>query len=289
MIGYRSTALLELQSIHRKTEKLHLQKVSFELHPGRIMGIIGDDRSGRRELPHLILGYTFPSSGIIRFMGEGLRLGDERIAPILGRCVYPDMTLLKLEGFLRGLYESFRPARYFELLSRFVLPPAKKVSQLDLALQTKLQLAVALSTEAKLLVLTDGLDRIAYPANEELKELLLEFVSEGERAVILTSGELAAIENLISDITFLHEGKQLFSEACDELPREFAILRCGIGKLADMDLMQLVGLTEHGGEIEALVHRAEFEGRGFALEVPTLADALRFSLQHEKNLREVMP
>ncbi|MBQ4574972.1 MAG: hypothetical protein IJA85_07190 [Clostridia bacterium] len=287
MIGFSCGAMLEVRGVHRKTKDSTLCGVDFDLCPGRIMGVVGDDRSGREMLLNHILGYVFPSKGVIRFMGEPLKYGDERIAPILPHAVYPkNLTLLKLERHLRGLYDIFRSDRYFELLSRFVLLPGKKVSQLDRGAQLKLQLAVALSTEAMLLVIFDGLDHADIMLKEELRELLLEFVSEGG-SVLLSSRALENVENLIDDITFLHSGKQLFSESCDELPREFAVLRCSAEELEKIDELQLVGLTVQGGEYEALVHRVEFEGRGYHLETPTTADILRFSLAHERTSGEV--
>lgn len=288
MIDCNRGALLDVCDLYCNAEDGRLCGIHFAIAPGRMMGVVGDDDSGRTLVTAHVLGYAIPQKGVIRFMSEPLRQGDERIAPLSERAIYPpNMTLLRLERFLRSLYTRFRSDRYFELLDRLALSPTAKVSRLDRGGRLKLQLAVALSVEAKLLVACDALDDADMPFREEIGEILLEFTADGG-AVLISSAKLSHIEQLIDDITVLHGGKQLFSAACDELPREFALLRCPSTMRTELDGLALVGLTEGEGCCEALVHRVDLEGRaglrGVTVDLPTTEDILRLGLAHERSL-----
>ena len=91
----------------------------------------------------------------------------------------------------------------------------------------KLSIAVALSHKAKLLILdepTAGLDPIA---RDELLDIFLDFVQDEEHSILLSSHITTDLEKIADYITFLHEGKLIFTKSKDELLYDYRIVRCG--------------------------------------------------------------
>ena len=94
-------------------------------------------------------------------------------------------------------------------------------------MKMKLSLAVALSHNAKLLILdepTSGLDPVV---RSEILDIFLEFISDGERSILVSSHITSDLERIADYITFIHQGKVLLSENKDEILYGYGIAKAG--------------------------------------------------------------
>ena len=98
-------------------------------------------------------------------------------------------------------------------------------------MKMKLSIAVALSHGAKLLILdepTSGLDPIV---RDEVLDLFLEFIQDEDCAILVSSHIISDLEKVADYITFIHEGKIIFSENKDRLLEEYGVLKCSSPRL----------------------------------------------------------
>ena len=99
-------------------------------------------------------------------------------------------------------------------------------------MRMKLSLAAALAHDPELLVLdeaTSGLDPVV---RGELLDLLLDYIQDERRTVLLSSHSTTDLEQIADRIAYLHRGRLLFCEDKDELLQQYGLLRCAQGDLA---------------------------------------------------------
>ena len=127
---------------------------------------------------------------------------------------------------LESLYEKFDKPFFLEQLRKFGLPDNKKIKEFSTGMKVKLKVLVAVSHDARLLILdepTAGLDVVA---RDELLDILREFMErDGERSILISSHISGDLESLCDDIYMIHEGKIILHEDTDTLLDEYALLK----------------------------------------------------------------
>lgn len=224
--------MLEVQGLTRSYDKFTLDHVTFSIPGGTIMGLIGENGAGKSTTIRAILGLIRRDAGEVRFCGEPLTTDSKVLKEDIGVvfdniAFYPELTVEMAGNICRESYTRWDDTYYQSLLQKFTLEPKKKIKDLSRGMKMKLSLAMAFAHHPKLLLLdepTGGLDPVV---RDDLLELFLDFVQDEDHAILLSSHITSDLEKAADYVTFLHEGKVLFSKPKDELIYQYGILRCG--------------------------------------------------------------
>ncbi len=222
---------IRIENVTKRYENFTLDNVSFTLPKGAIMGLIGENGAGKSTTIYALLDLIKKDSGKITFFGKELSFSKELkedIGVVFDEInFYETLTAKKVGNISRFAYKQWNQKTYEEYLKRFSLPLGKQIKTFSKGMKMKLCIAVALSHDAKVLILdepTAGLDPVM---REEILELFLEFVQDENRSILLSSHITSDLEKIADYITFIHKGKVLFSKEKDELRYRYGILRCG--------------------------------------------------------------
>jgi len=202
--------------------------VSFEIEKGRIMGLIGPNGAGKTTLLKALLGLT-DCQGSLSVLGlDPFRQRKELMQNI---CFIADVAVLprwirvnQLLDFLQTIHPRFSRSRAEELLAKTKILPKAKVRELSKGMVTQLHLSIITAIDAKLLVLdepTIGLDIIF--RKEFYSNLLNDYFDE-ERTIIITTHQVEEIENLLSDVMFINDGRIVLDSSMDDLPEQYVEL-----------------------------------------------------------------
>lgn len=202
--------------------------VSFEIEKGRIMGLIGPNGAGKTTLLKALLGLT-DCQGSLSVLGlDPFRQRKELMQNI---CFIADVAVLprwirvnQLLDFLQTIHPRFSRSRAEELLAKTKILPKAKVRELSKGMVTQLHLSIITAIDAKLLVLdepTIGLDIIF--RKEFYSNLLNDYFDE-ERTIIITTHQVEEIENLLSDVMFINDGRIVLDSRMDDLPEQYVEL-----------------------------------------------------------------
>ena len=127
---------------------------------------------------------------------------------------------------LQNMYSKFDKSLFIEQVRKFQLPMNKQIKEFSTGMKAKLKVLVAISHNAKLLILdepTAGLDAIA---RDELLEMLREFLEKDEERSILISSHISSdLESLCDDLYMIHDGKIILHEDTDVLLSDYALLK----------------------------------------------------------------
>ncbi len=258
-----NTMILQVNNLCKNYSQFTLQNVSFSLPKGSIMGLIGENGAGKSTTMRLILGLCKLDSGSVSVFGhEGVTAADrEQIGVVFDELPFNQTIFTSHLGkVMAGIYQNWDMELYQQYLKRFALPDKKELKEFSRGMKMKLSLAVALSHNAKLLILdepTSGLDPVV---RSEILDIFLEFISDGERSILVSSHITSDLERIADYITFIHQGKVLLSENKDEILYGYGIAKAGREQLHRVDRALVAAIQDTPYGSEALItDRERFE------------------------------
>ena len=220
--------MLRLENVKKTYGDFNLD-VSLEVVKGQITGLIGTNGAGKSSTFKAILG-LINTEGEISYNGKDMRnltsLEKGEIGAQLSESGFSGYFKIKdLLPIMKTMYPAFSAEAFKVKCEQFKLPLDKEIREFSTGMKAKLKVLIALSHEAKLLVLdepTAGLDVIA---REEILDILREYVEDGERSILVSSHISADLEGLCDDLYFIDDGKILMHEETDVLLSEYGLMK----------------------------------------------------------------
>jgi ABC-2 type transport system ATP-binding protein len=216
------SALISARNLTKRYGRhVALDHASFEVQPGRIVGLIGPNGSGKTTTLKALLGLT-------RFEGElsvlGLDPRTQRDELMRDVCFIADVAILprwlKVKDavdFVAGVHPRFNRAKAERYLANTKLEPGMKVKAMSKGMIVQLHLALVMAIDARLLVLDEptlGLD-ILY--RKQFYQHLLEDYFDENRTIIITTHQIEEVENLLTDLLFIREGRITLAASMEEI------------------------------------------------------------------------
>lgn len=248
---------LEIRGLTKHFADFTLEDLNLTLPGGCILGLIGENGAGKSTTIRLILGMLRADSGTVTILGQDSRenpvLTKQDIGVVLDEVGIPEcMTPKQVGKVMANVFLRWNAETYQGLLARFSLPENKKFKEFSKGMKMKLGLAVALSHEAKLLILdeaTGGLDPVV---RDEVVDMLAEFTRDETHAILISSHIVSDLEKLCDYVAFLHKGKLLLCEEKDLLLSEYGILHCKPEELPEEGILHK---KQNAYGVEAIVRR----------------------------------
>ena len=273
------TSLVSAQGVSKHFGSFRaVDNVSFEIEKGKILGLIGPNGAGKTTLLKALLGLT-DCEGQLSVLGlDPFKRRKELMQNI---CFIADVAVLprwirvsQLLDYVDAIHPNFSRKRANELLKQTKIHSDSKVRQLSKGMVTQLHLSIIMSIDAKLLVLDEptlGLDIIF--RKEFYANLLNDYFDE-ERTILVTTHQVEEIENLLTDLMFIDEGRILLDMPMDALPDSYVELMAsgeaatkarGLGPLSENEMFGKSVMLFEG------INREHLEGLG-ELRTPAVAD-----------------
>jgi ABC-2 type transport system ATP-binding protein len=250
-------SVLAVRDLNKKYNSFCLKDVSFEVPTGYIMGFIGPNGAGKTTTIKSILNMINYESGEIRVFGLNSKDNIDEINGQIGVVMdtpfyVEDWTVADVEKAVSPFYRQWDHEKYAAYLKRFDIDGKKKVKELSRGMKVKLMAAVAFSHDAKLLILdepTSGLDPVA---RDELCDMLGEFVADENRSVLFSTHITSDLEKIADYITFILDGKIVFSGAKEELLEKYVLVKGGLDEISAEQKKRIIGLREYGTGFEGM-------------------------------------
>lgn len=286
--------LLELKGASRRvSDRFSLRDVTLAVEPGQIVGFVGANGAGKTTTIRAALGLVKLDAGEVHLFGQrcGADAPDEtqrhlrsRVGLVLDTCPFPStLKVGQIESLVGPAYPTWDRETFAGFINRFGLDPKTKVKDLSRGMGMKLQLACALSHNAKLLVLDEATAGLDPMAREELLDELLAFVADGQHSVLLSSHITSDLDRTADRVICIDNGSIIF-----DLPREDITDRAGIAHCTQSQAAELMACVEgaravhHAYSVDVLVPNRCETLEAFP-EIPcdraTIDDYLRLTLK----------
>lgn len=233
--------LLQARQISKRYPGVQaLDAVDFHLEAGQIHALVGENGAGKSTLMKILSGIVSADSGEVLLDGTQTRFNDPLEAQETGIALIhqelnlmPDLTVAQNIFFGRepkkGLWidDSAMAERAGEILTRVGLDidPATPLGALTVAGRQMVEIAKALSMDARVLIMDEPTAALSSHEVEQLFEITREFIDEGQtagedRAVVYISHRLDEIQELCTHVSILRDGKNVSTHVTHELTRD---------------------------------------------------------------------
>ena len=198
------------------------EDLNFTVQPGRIVGLLGKNGTGKTTTINILMGYLKPQSGKCTLFGEEVQhISPEtrrRIALLLeGHVQYSYMSISQIEKFYSAFYPKWNRDAYYGLMEKLKVAPGQKIARMSNGQRSQVALGLILAQNADLLVLDDfslGLD----PGYRRLFcEYLRDYAKAEGKTVFLTSHIIQDLEKLVDEVIVMDYGSILVQEEAKSL------------------------------------------------------------------------
>jgi ABC-2 type transport system ATP-binding protein len=277
--------ILQVQNLTKEFKGFKLDNISLSMEKGYIMGFIGPNGAGKSTTIKLIMNLLRKDAGEILVFGKDNIRHEKEIKNRIGfvydeNYYYEELTPLQMKRVFAPLYKNWDDNAFTNYMRRFELPLNKQIKDLSKGMKMKYSLAIALSHNADLLIMdepTSGLDPIV---RRELLDILTSVSREEDKGVFFSTHITSDLDRVADFITFINEGKVVFSSAKDDILENYCLVKGANGLIGEEEKKNIIGIRENRFGFEGLAmdrkNIRKMLGESIVIEKPTLDDIMLY-------------
>ena len=218
-----SEYIVEMQGITKQFPGVKaLNDVSFRLRGGEVMALLGENGAGKSTLMKVLSGVYQKDSGSIRVFGQEIDSLTPKKAQELGiAIIHQELNLCRHLTVAENIFLGREKIGGLRMLSQHEmnreagkildnlhidLSPTTTVGDLQVSKQQMVEIAKALSTDAKVLIMDEPTSALTSNEIEELFRIIRQLKSEG-RGIVYISHRLEELQHIVDRVTILRDGQ----------------------------------------------------------------------------------
>ena len=225
-----------------------LKGVSLELYPGEVLGLVGENGAGKSTLMKVLGGAHLPDSGSVEIEGKTVQIGNPVASKNLGiSIIYQELNMIPAMsaqqnlflgrehtnmGFVKAAEERRLTRELFDKVGIDVNPDAL-TRDLSVAQQQGIEIAKALSLDAKILVMDEPTAALTHNEVEALFRVVRDLRARG-LGIIYISHRLDEIFEITDRVTVLRDGETVGTRTRDNLTRP-DLIEMMVGRKMDQE------------------------------------------------------
>ena len=207
--------ILSINDISKKYPGFKLENISFDVAKGTIMGLIGRNGAGKSTTLKAILNMVHADRGRVSYFDLDLKENERAIKQRIGFAggeidFYKKKKIKDILNITKRFYDDWDEELCIKYMKMFSLDENKTPSELSSGMKVKLNLVMALSHGAELLILdepTSGLDPVS---RDELLEIFKYLKKQGT-TILFSTHITSDLEKCADDITYIRGGKIIYT------------------------------------------------------------------------------
>lgn len=203
---------IQCDNLSKSYGTFELSNISFSISKGQVVGLVGENGAGKTTLINLLLNKIKRDTGEITIFGKDLLSNEmdikQKLGVVLDDSFLPnEFSVKEIQSFMKMIYSEWNSKEYYKYIDLFELPVEQKIGNFSKGMKRKLDIAVALSHEAKLLIfdeVTNGLDIVA---QKMILDVLKDSLLKRNVAILLSTHNIIELKGIVNDIIMLNCGK----------------------------------------------------------------------------------
>lgn len=195
-----------------------LSNVSLTVEPGRIVGLLGPNGSGKTTMLKLANGLLTPDRGEVLIDGKEPGPESKAIVSYLPERGYLPlwMNVTQMLDFFGDFYADFRRERAEDMISRLGIDPKQRVREMSKGTREKVQLIMVMSRAARLYLLDEPIGGVD-PATRDYIIGAIIGNYDPEAAVLISTHLIADVESVLDEVIFINKGEIFLRATVDDI------------------------------------------------------------------------
>ena len=218
--------ILKMSGIQKYFPGVHaLDNAHLEVRAGEVMALVGENGAGKSTLMKILTGIYPKDGGTIEYFGEEIELHGPRDAQERGICiVHQELNLMQDLTVAENIFIGREPSKGLflnqaeqnrmteELLSSLHLNinARTQVKRLTVAKQQMVEIAKALSTNARILIMDEPTSALTAREIEDLFRIIRELKAKG-CGIVYISHRLEELQHIVDRVTIMRDGQYITS------------------------------------------------------------------------------
>lgn len=237
--------MVKIENLVKKYSGFELN-ISMEIKKGTIVGLVGQNGAGKSTTIKSILGLIKPDEGCVKICDKNVRdfKAEEKAiygAALSSSCFNKELNAKDVSKILNKMYFDFDRKDFLKKCEKQHLDLEKKIGEYSTGMKARLKVLVAMSHNAKLLILdepTAGLDVIA---RNNILDMLRAYMAEDEERAILISSHISSdLEGLCDEIYMIDDGKITLHEDTDTILSQYGLLKVPTTEYDSVDKQYII-------------------------------------------------
>jgi ABC-2 type transport system ATP-binding protein len=198
--------------------KKALNGITINIKPGKIVGLLGPNGSGKTTFLKIVAGILQPTQGEIFIEDKTPGVFTKSIVSYLPDNEYL-LNWMKIKDaikYFKDFYADFDEKKSIELLEFMGLDANTSFKNLSKGMKEKFKLTLVLSRKAKLYVLDEPLGGVDPTAREKILNAIINNFNENS-SMLITTHLVSDIERIFDDVAFISEGEIVLQGNAEEL------------------------------------------------------------------------
>ncbi|HZK43897.1 MAG TPA: ABC transporter ATP-binding protein [Syntrophomonadaceae bacterium] len=214
--------MIEFKNVSKQYGRtIALDNFSTNFGKGKIFGLFGPNGAGKSTSMKMMAGLSRPDKGLVLVDGQSPQKTKHKIAylPEIDY-LYSWMNIKQAADFVKTFYGDWDEDKYQGLLGFLRLDEKMNIGKISKGQRAKAKLLLTVSRGAPYLLLDEPLSGIDILTREEIINTLISDFREGEQTIIISTHEIAEIESLVDEVTFISAGQVKLTGNAEDLRAE---------------------------------------------------------------------
>ncbi len=214
---------------YRGATGLALNGIDLAIPAESITALIGPNGAGKSTLMKAWVGFERPSQGRVGVMGADPWRRGSRTLDLIGyvpqtSALYRDLTIDDHIALVKSLRKAFDPRRAREILGQLSVPGSSRAGRLSGGQQAQVGLALALATNAPVLILDEPLAALDPLSRREFLQVLSEEVRASGRTALMSSHVVPDVAESCDSVIILGAGRILDTGRIDDVVGRYGVV-----------------------------------------------------------------
>ena len=209
---------------------------------------------------------------------ESRRESCKKVTVVLSDAGFSEYLQVKdVIDVMKSMYPNFEKDCFISRCEQFQIPLDKKIKEFSTGMKAKLKVLLALSHDAKFLIMDEPTAGLDVAAREDVLDLLREYMEEKE--------ERAILEGLCDDLYMIHNGKIVLHEETDVLLGEYAVLKVDEEQYQTLDKQYILSRKKEAFGYQLLTNQKQFYLENYpkvVVENGTIDEAILMMIRGER-------
>lgn len=277
-IGGMMDFAISVKNLSKRTSRLSLEDISFELPIGHSMALLGEKGSGKSTLVKALLQICNKDSGDIKLLGMMPKQAMNDVGVVLSDAEFPGGLNALIAGRICSMeYRNWDSKVFSGYLERLDIDPGCRLDRLSSEDRMKVSFACAMSHNARLLVIDEAPSEWLW-----MSDMVRSFIDAPGHSALISCSDAAEAEKLCDSAAMIYDGRMLFCDELEHLKGSYRLIEMDARTFSLINRKKLIGARKLDNGAKALVKAGDFNESRYSLSRPSLDQIVRYMIRDEE-------